>query len=170
MGYQNQDETREKLLSEGEWDADTVIQPEKGGQGDRGSESRIMPPFRRQVTHSLAGPWVLADYLALFAFIAALASSMLSLSFGSRTPHPPAAGVLRRPNAYIGLDKVHYPKNFTFPSKKHWPIASFQFDPEDPKRALTQTVRRQHTVEGTVGLDDHYVVISDTVSTLHFAR
>ncbi|EJD46608.1 hypothetical protein AURDEDRAFT_113660 [Auricularia subglabra TFB-10046 SS5] len=110
----------------------------------------------------------LSDILVFFALIASLVSFGLSLSLLRAAPQTPPAptGVLRRPNAYIGLEKVTFPANATFDPIVNYPLATFQIETRDKRRKLKEADRQFLTVEGVVNPEDHRVLISRTDNTV----
>ncbi|KZV85751.1 hypothetical protein EXIGLDRAFT_775289 [Exidia glandulosa HHB12029] len=104
------------------------------------------------------------------ACIVALLSLATSLYFAIAVPQSPQrqgpTGVLRRPNAYIGLERITFPPNTTFPPILNLPLATYNFSPDDPSRRLTEDDRHHMTEEGMVVPEDYHVTVSATRSTV----
>lgn len=113
---------------------------------------------------SRLGSWL--DYLSIAAVLVAAVSCALSLSLLPPARREGAPRVLRRPNAYIGLENVAFPPNITFSPFVNWPLASFQLRRKDHSRALEQGDRHYMAREGTIVPQDHHIVMSPEVSRL----
>ncbi|KZV95268.1 hypothetical protein EXIGLDRAFT_834421 [Exidia glandulosa HHB12029] len=105
-----------------------------------------------------------SDALPLLAFVVAVFSLLLSLV--PYWPQTSQAAVLRRPNAYIGLERVHFPSNASFPPILNYPLTTFQLRVGDKARKLMEDTKSERTVEGTVFPEERHTVLSTTVGTV----
>ncbi|KZV85741.1 hypothetical protein EXIGLDRAFT_584994, partial [Exidia glandulosa HHB12029] len=72
----------------------------------------------------------------------------------------------RRPNAYIGLERITFPPNTTFPPIFNLPLATYYFGPDDTSRTLTEDDRHYMTEGGMVFPEDYHVTVSAKRSTV----
>lgn len=70
---------------------------------------------------------------------------------------------LRRPNQYIGLEKVPRPTPVIAKSFTNYPIVILPVDSEDPQKVFDHEPMRYSSQVGTITPEDKRVVITDTV-------
>ncbi|KZV85737.1 hypothetical protein EXIGLDRAFT_582146, partial [Exidia glandulosa HHB12029] len=71
----------------------------------------------------------------------------------------------RRPNAYIGLERVEYAPNTTFPPIVNFPLSAFQID-TGGSRHITEDDRLWHKDGATVVPEERHIVVSKMRSTV----
>lgn len=111
----------------------------------------------------------MSDRALLAAFLVTTFSLALSLSLVARWPSAtelPTPGVLRRPNPYMGLDRVVFAENVTFPPISTYPRSIFQITNTDPSRALREDDRQWMSKFGTVVPEDYHFVATVAESSI----
>ncbi|EJD46583.1 hypothetical protein AURDEDRAFT_164408 [Auricularia subglabra TFB-10046 SS5] len=110
-----------------------------------------------------------SNRLLILACVVAAGSLILSLA-QLLAVKPPSrvvqSGVLRRPNAYVGLDKVAFPANDAFKPFHNYPRAIYQVTVGDASHRLTEEDRQWMSEAGTVVPEDHHFLVTRTRSSV----
>ncbi|KAF9467900.1 hypothetical protein BDZ94DRAFT_1305076 [Collybia nuda] len=116
--------------------------------------------------------------LFFWACIVSILSSLVSLVLlipgsGNRyninnVPRVPPNKPMRRPNQYMGLDKVFAGRNHTepFPPLVGFPSVLMQIKRSDPKREMREDERGHRSPVGFIYPDDRHFIVSSETSTI----